>query len=177
MSPNNLLTSCWGPVGWAFLHSVTFGYPEVPTREDADAYRIYFQSLGSVLPCDKCRINYKKNLEIHPIEKYLGSRKDLAYWGYLLHEMVNDELGVKDRLKFEDVWKYYESMRSEGCGGKTCFSPEVKKRCKVQYITDEREEFKNGLFRTKENWPLILAIVVLLIIIIILSLSKIKVRK
>lgn len=174
MSPSNLLTSCWGPVGWAFLHSVTFGYPEVPTKEDADAYRRYFYALESVLPCDSCRKNYRKNLGELPIDRYLGSRKELAYWGYLLHEMVNDELGVKERLLFEDVWKHYESMRSEGCSkSNTCFDPTTKKRCKVHYITD-KEEFTNSGGCT---WPYMVTIGILVIIVILLVMSKIKIRK
>jgi hypothetical protein len=156
---------------------VTFGYPEVPTREDAEMFKRYFLSLNAVLPCDSCRKNYKKNLEELPIDKYLGSRRDLVKWGYLLHEKVNDELNVpKDRrLTFEEVWNHYESMRSTGCGtSNTCFDPLTKKKCKVQYIVDDKEEFTNTC---KSTWPFVVAIVILIIIIILMLLSRIKIRK
>ena len=172
----NLLTSCWGPVGWAFLHSVTFGYPEKPTKAESDAYRRYFESLGAVLPCDTCRENYQKNLRDLPLERFLGSRKDLTYWGYLLHEKVNDELGVPkaQRLSFEDVRNYYESMRTQACDG-VCSDPSSKKRCKVQYITEGKENFENTVFR--KNWPLILAIVILILIRVVRLFARIRPRR
>lgn len=172
---SNLLTSCWGPVGWAFLHSVTFGYPENPTDAERDAYGKYFRSLGAILPCDTCRNNYKKNLEELPIERYLGSRRELTYWGYMLHEKVNNELGKKDKITYDEVVKHYESMRSSGCGAVhgVCSDPGSKRRCRVHYI-DDVEDFVNT---NRKNWPLVLAIVVLIIIIIILLFIRIRPRK
>ena len=137
-------------------------------------YERYFNSLGSVLPCDTCKNNYRKNLVELPVGNYLDSRRDLTYWGYLLREKVNDELGVpkENRMTFGDVQKYYESMRSSGCGEGVCSDPMSKKKCKVHYITD-REEFGNTVAVSK-NWPLVVAIAVLVGIIIILLFTRIR---
>ena len=31
---NGMMTNVWGPAGWVFLHSVTFGYPMDPDEFD-----------------------------------------------------------------------------------------------------------------------------------------------
>ena len=35
---NNINPSIWGEPGWIFLHSITFSYPEKPTKEDKITY-------------------------------------------------------------------------------------------------------------------------------------------
>ena len=69
----------WGKHGWFFLHSITMGYPERPTNTDRDKYRSFFYNIGSVLPCNKCQVNYRKHMEQIPIEPALINRSKLSY--------------------------------------------------------------------------------------------------
>ena len=39
---NGLMTKIWGPSGWEFLHSVSFGYPIEPTAEQKKIIKIFF---------------------------------------------------------------------------------------------------------------------------------------
>ena len=150
---NNILVSCWGPPAWAFLHSVAAGYPEsVPTPTSntiAQSYKKFFESLGSVLPCKWCKIHYKENIKELPIDKYLGGRKDLSHWVYLIHNKVNEKTSVPKSSwpSFATVYKLYDGMRSSTCTGikdtktieQTCnqaYDSPVKKRCKVEFNSD-----------------------------------------
>ena len=49
----------WGPGGWDFLHSITFNYPLNPTDSDKKYYSDFFKSIGNMLPCKYCRMNFK----------------------------------------------------------------------------------------------------------------------
>ena len=90
---NGMMTKVWGPPGWFFLHSVTFGYPDEINPENVDRVRHYanfFNSLGHVLPCKYCRNSYNEYISELPVENFLNSRKDLTLWLYLIHNKVND---------------------------------------------------------------------------------------
>ena len=61
---NSLQPLIWGPHGWKFIHYVSLGYPENPTINDKNFYKNFYYSLQDVLPCEKCRINYKKGIKL-----------------------------------------------------------------------------------------------------------------
>ena len=80
----------WGPHGWKFLHYVTLGYPDKPTKEDKNKYKIFLLSIGDVLPCVLCRMNYIEHLKIYPItNNVLKNRENLMAWGIKMHNLVN----------------------------------------------------------------------------------------
>ena len=45
----------------------------------------FINSLGKLFPCAICRKNFKKKLEILPLEPYLGNNNDLFFWTYCIH--------------------------------------------------------------------------------------------
>ena len=61
MKPN-----IWGPNAWDFLHNVTLGYSENPSDKEKEAMYNFFNNVGLVLPCDKCKIYYYEHLKIYP---------------------------------------------------------------------------------------------------------------
>ena len=85
--------SVWGPIFWKAIHYIAMGYPEDPSQEDAATYRAFFQLLGSVIPCAKCRENYARHAEAIPIDNSLSNRQDLFTWTVALHNAVNAETG------------------------------------------------------------------------------------
>jgi hypothetical protein len=117
MNPNNgLITKIWGPPLWIAFHSMTFGFPLNPTDEDKKNYRQYFVNIANVLPCGYCRDSYKifittGNTEL--TDTVFASRKALTYWGFLLHERVNDKLSVTYGTTYEEVVDRYESYRAQ----------------------------------------------------------------
>lgn len=68
----------WGRYFWTTLVYIGLNYPNNPTEEDKRIYRNFFESIGYLLPCVKCRYNYKKHSENNPID--LTSRVSLLEW-------------------------------------------------------------------------------------------------
>ena len=135
---NGLMTRIWGPSGWLFLHSISFGYPYKidPTKPEHiakqnDYYR-FFYYLGKVLPCRNSYMDFftKKS----PMSK-LGSRKEFTKWLYDIHNLVNDKLGVPscEIPSFEEIEEKYQSFRASckpltesersNNAGKGCIAP------------------------------------------------------
>ena len=112
-SPDGMLTYVWGPALWHALHTISFNYPVNPSDKQKEEYKLYFKSLGNVLPCKYCRDNYKLNLKKIPLnKKVFKNRGSLSKWVYLLHEMVNKNLGKKSGLSYEMIQDRYENFRS-----------------------------------------------------------------
>ena len=53
--------SIWGPKAWFFLHSVSFNYPDNPTKNDKVEYKRFFESIQYILPCDNCKEHFSDN--------------------------------------------------------------------------------------------------------------------
>ena len=68
----------WGPSAWTFLHTVTLNYPEEPTNEDIKQHKIFFETLGNILPCPKCREHYNQSIIDEPVK--LDSKESLTKW-------------------------------------------------------------------------------------------------
>jgi len=84
----------WGPYIWTSIHLVALGYPEKPTAVDKLNYKLFFSTLGNVLPCSKCTKNYSRHFMELPIDKFLESRESLFNWTVKLHNIVNAETGT-----------------------------------------------------------------------------------
>jgi len=115
---NGLITKIWGGPSWIFNHSVTFGYPLEPTDEQKNDYKNYFILLGKVLPCRYCRESYDTIIntgETALTDEVLINRDSLTKWFYLVHEAVNQKLGINYGITYNDVIDRYESFRAK-CG-------------------------------------------------------------
>lgn len=143
---NGLITKIWGPSGWEFLHSVTFGYPLEPTDDNKHNYRNFFETIGDILPCRYCRESYKEFITTGGTKMtndVFKNRESLTRWFYNIHEKVNKKLGMDYGLTFEDVCSKYESFRAQ-CSTTTkknetgCVNPLDKKAeaFKKAYIQD-----------------------------------------
>lgn len=100
MKPN-----IWGPNAWNFFHNITLEYPNVPSDKDKEAMYNFFNNVGLVLPCDKCKINYYKHLKIFPLtDDILESKQRLVYWVIDLHNIVNKSTNKKT-LTYKEALK------------------------------------------------------------------------
>jgi ATP-dependent Zn protease len=100
----NIKPQIWGEPGWVFLHSITMSYPNYPTPTDKHNFKYFFLNLQNMLPCEKCRINYKYHLLKHPLtNEILCHRDHLIQWlinirNDLLISMNKPILSLKDIL-------------------------------------------------------------------------------
>ena len=156
---NGMMTSVWGPTGWAFGHAITFGYPyKIDFNCKHHVHRLketkkFFKSMGNVLPCKYCRQSYNQFLKELPLtDDILYSRKKLTKWFYDIHNKVNTKLGIPkcDIPSFTNFYKTYESYRAackpttksdrhqrkeKGCT--TPFTGRTKKRCIIRIVDED----------------------------------------
>lgn len=107
LKKNNMDVRLWGPDFWNSMHAVTFAYPENnPSAEErVNMYR-YFWAVAYVLPCVQCRVHFVKMLKNYPVERHLGSRKELTRWLIDRHNDVNKRLN-KPVVSYEFVEAKY----------------------------------------------------------------------
>lgn len=146
-SGNGMMTNVWGPAGWVFLHSVTFGYPmdpdafdtsfEQPKNTTKERYRIFFETAGLVLPCRYCRDSYQEFEKEDPVSDALENRASLTAWLWRIHERVNTKLN-KQGISYEELVQRYEGYRAtcsadkKGCSVPVGFSNK-QRTCVVIY--------------------------------------------
>lgn len=101
-------TKVWGKAGWVFLHSTTFNYPSKINENNPEHVlkkkytKQLFKNLRHTLPCKYCRISFTNFLKELPIDNYLGSRKELTFWLYSIHDKVNKKLLKQEKEAFEE---------------------------------------------------------------------------
>jgi hypothetical protein len=112
-SNNGMLVAIWGPSAWHFMHTMSFNYPVNPSIQNKTHYREYILNLVNVLPCGKCRKNLKENFKKLPLKMiHMESRYTFSRYVYDLHELVNNMLGKKSGLSYEQVKERYEHFRA-----------------------------------------------------------------
>jgi hypothetical protein len=93
----------WGPHGWKFLHYVTLGYPDNPTKEQKEKYKFFFELLKFTLPCSFCRLHYEQNYNKLPLnDDILNNKEKFIKWLIDLHNIVN-KMKNKPIVKYEDA--------------------------------------------------------------------------
>ena len=103
----------WGPNGWFFLHSIAFNYPNNPSVNDKTNYKMFFQQLSNVLPCEICSQHFKKNLEKYPLnEEVLQNNKNINQWLINIHNEVN-LLNKKRKYTYDEVFNMYKGIYSK----------------------------------------------------------------
>lgn len=93
----------WGPTIWKTIHIIAASSPRFPTDADRARYKVFFTSIGQVLPCIKCRNNFSAHISKLPIDLYLVDRDTLFKWTVDLHNTVNESLG-KRTWTVQEAW-------------------------------------------------------------------------
>ena len=128
----------WGPHLWFSLHTISFTYPLKPTKTDMNNYKIFYESLQNVIPCNICKKNYIRHLKENPIDPHLNSRKDLVYWVIDMHNMVNAETGKKI-LSYDNVIKKYELVH------KRKINLNIEQDDEEEYNSDEEHDIQSDI--------------------------------
>ena len=95
----------WGPHAWIFLHSITLEYPNNPSSDDKLNVKNFMNSLGKVIPCQKCKVNFNNHLEKNPLtDEILMSKSNLVKWLIDIHNSVN-KMNNKKEMTYEESLK------------------------------------------------------------------------
>ena len=118
----------WGPKAWFFLESIAMAYPTEPTYDQKKAAENFFSALSFMLPCEKCRDNFKSHIVKYPLnDTVLSSRDNLYKWIVDIHNSVDP----KKKRTYDETFKYY----MEAYGFKiTTHSKENDKRKKIMIL-------------------------------------------
>jgi len=109
----NINPLLWGPHLWKFMHYLTLSYPDNPNIDEQNKFKNFFMMIGQYLPCEKCRVNYKTNLQTIPLtDIVLSSRNNLIKWLFDLHNIVNKETG-KTQITFDKFNDIYLNNKQE----------------------------------------------------------------
>ena len=85
----------WGSHTWHVINVMALTYPEKPDVQDQNNMTAFITSLANVLPCDKCKFHFKKNLEKFPLSQALTSRSNFIKWVIDVHNSVNERIGKR----------------------------------------------------------------------------------
>lgn len=77
---NDIDPKLWGPPAWAFIDYIVESYPIVATVDVQVGIERFLLSLADVLPCSKCRLNFRNFIETTRVSSFLESRDDLRRW-------------------------------------------------------------------------------------------------
>ena len=149
----SMITKVWGPPIWFFLHSMAMAYPKKINKNNPEHLEIknsmyaFLSNLGNILPCGLCGVSYEsyiKSPELS-IPKYLNSRADLVHFIYLIHERVNEKLGVPkcERPSFSEVVKYYNKFIAYG----QCSATTEQERLNSLMAGCGESDIKKGKFK------------------------------
>ena len=149
-SGDGMLTTIWGPSLWHYLHTMSFNYPNNPTKIQKVKYRSFIMNLKYTLPCKYCRINLNKNFKCLPLTmKHMKNRYTFSKYVYNLHEHINRMLHKESGLSYSDVRERYEHFRAR------CTKKELKEKIfKIEHskkITMKKINKKNKTQKQKEN--------------------------
>ena len=103
----NIDPKYWGESSWAFLHYITFAYPDNPNNTDKQSMKNLLLALEHTLPCRNCRGNFKNHLKKYPLtSQVLSNRKNLVQWLLKIHNEVNKMIGKK-QISYNNLLKKY----------------------------------------------------------------------
>lgn len=105
--------SFWGPPTWHTIHAFAAAY----TPSQREHFKAFIYSMQYTLPCDYCRQHLTQNLRQVKIDEYLDNNHNLFLWSYILHDLVNKQLG-KTSPPYDVVKTYYFKGMGPEC--KSC---------------------------------------------------------
>jgi hypothetical protein len=108
----------WGEYFWKTIHVVALGYPaRGATPDQKGAYRAFFESLKTAIPCSVCAKGYAAILGKRDLEAALdGGRDALFRWTVDVHNDVGAKLR-KPPMEESYVKNVYIFEKCEGMGG------------------------------------------------------------
>ena len=108
----NFNPQIWGKGTWDLIHLVAMSYPSTPSNRDKQNYRNFYVGLGDVLPCAKCRKNYRDHCLRHNIDQFLSNDQDLIEWTVRIRNCVERNIGRNPKFSSRGIQSYYNRLQS-----------------------------------------------------------------
>ena len=95
---------------WTIIHILA-----VTLRsENSKEYKRMLELLTVLLPNQDSRNSLRKFLDQYPIDPYLRNNNDAFFYSYMLHKIINQQIG-KQSPPYEVVKNFYFSSLGEEC--------------------------------------------------------------
>jgi hypothetical protein len=92
----NIDPKLWASSAWSFLYYIILSYSINPTEQEKNDIKNFLNSYGDVIPCLKCRTNFKDHFHKNPLNyNALSSRLKLMNWLLNLYNEINISIGKK----------------------------------------------------------------------------------
>lgn len=91
----------WGPYFWFTMRCVAYNYSNTPTYPEKKIICDFYNNLSNLLPCKKCRSNFKNLLDKYPIENYLYNRNQLLNWVEMMYQYIDKETKEQEHHLFQ----------------------------------------------------------------------------
>lgn len=101
----------WGRAFWVAMHSVSFTYPDKPSRDDREHVISFLRNISHLLPCKACCAHFRNHLRTVDLEQVSSSRDSLVRFLVDIHNEVNVTAG-KPTMTVDEVIEEYR--REEG---------------------------------------------------------------
>lgn len=153
---NNYHPKLWGRHGWIFMEYTALGYPDNPTENDKQSYKIFYKSMINTLPCEECKKNYKLHIEETPIDNYLKNSNTLYHWVIVMKNKVNRLQGksfIDSDKERERKLKQNNTLnaRKPCCGQQRGHITEEQRRKNIEELERKRRARKNLLEESKKS--------------------------
>lgn len=70
----------WGPHFWYMMRCIAHNYSMEPSDVEKANARRFYETIGSVLPCEKCKKHYIDTLKKYPISQSVCCKDCLKTW-------------------------------------------------------------------------------------------------
>jgi len=96
----------WGHASWITIHTAGIRYKP----ETSISFKQFIYALPYLLPCELCREHLYDNLKTIPLDDaVLQNNNTVFLWTYLLHDLVNKQIGKTVSPQFQVIKNYYET--------------------------------------------------------------------
>ena len=113
MNNINLNSKIWGPHGWFFIDSIILSLPSQIDYKLQQELKLFFLSLKSLLPCEKCKIHFTEYIEETKLNDMdLSSKEIIIKWINNLHNRIRISNNSKI-ITINEMYDYYLNQYQE----------------------------------------------------------------
>ena len=114
------MTSRWGPLGWATLHSVSLLYPENPSSLEIQLLRRWIASFNDTIVCPSCMEHFRETRTRYEREHpgVYSSRKEFCLFILRAHNSVNRRTAKHEYTLDETVAELHRILPPERASAK-----------------------------------------------------------
>ncbi len=108
------MTSYWGPLGWATLHSASLLYSDEPSDAEREIMKRFINLFGETISCYTCKTHFLDMLTKYRNWKpnFLDTKREFVLFVMRAHNTVNKRIDKPILTTFQDCLNTLKNMES-----------------------------------------------------------------